>query len=76
MGANICATRRYAIIDGVERLHGAELAATDLRGGAAMALAALQAEGISRITNTHHIERGYAQFVESLQSLGARITME
>ncbi len=76
MGANICATRRYAIIEGVERLHGAELAATDLRGGAAMVLAALSAEGKSRITNTHHMERGYAELVPTLQRIGAQITME
>ena len=45
-------------------------------GGAAMVLAALSAEGKSRITNTHHMERGYADFVATLQSVGAQITTE
>lgn len=76
MGANIHATKRYAIIEGVERLHGACVQATDLRGGAAMVLAALAAEGESCISHTEHMERGYADFVQVLQSVGAQITTE
>ena len=76
MGAKIHATRRYAIVEGVERLRGACVEATDLRGGAAMVLAALSAEGYSEISNIEHIERGYTDFVPILQGLGADITME
>ncbi len=73
MGAQICATQRHAVVCGVPRLTGAQVAATDLRGGAAMVIAALCAEGESVITQTEHIERGYADFVSVLQSCGAEI---
>ncbi len=76
MGAKICASRHYAIIEGVERLHGARVTATDLRGGAAMVIAALCAEGRSQILQTEHMERGYSSFAAVLQSLGAQMTME
>lgn len=76
MGAKIHATRRHGVVEGVKGLHGARVAATDLRGGAAMALAALAAEGESRITGTEHMERGYASFVEKLQSCGGQIIRE
>ncbi len=76
MGANIHASRRYAIIHGVRKLHGAMVEATDLRGGAALVIAALAAEGKSRIDKTEHIERGYQDFSGSLQSLGGKLTME
>ena len=76
MGAKIHATRRYAIIDGVERLRGACVDATDLRGGAAMVFAALAAEGYSEIRKIEHIERVYTDFMPILQSVGADITME
>ncbi len=75
MGANICATKRHAIVRGVSRLHGADVEATDLRGGAAMVIAALAAEGKSRITKTEHMERGYADFVQALQGCGAKIVI-
>ncbi len=74
MGAKIQATRRHAVVEGVKRLHGAEVEATDLRGGAALTVAALGAEGDSRITRVEHIERGYASFVETLQSCGGQIS--
>lgn len=73
MGAKIRATRRYAIVEGVGRLRGAELAATDLRGGAAMVIAALCAQGESLVTQTFHMERGYAHFVRTLRRCGAEI---
>ena len=76
MGARIYASRHYAIIDGVPRLHGARVCATDLRGGAALVVAALGAEGVSHISQTEHMERGYGNFVQRLQSLGAEIRME
>ncbi|MBQ6431324.1 MAG: UDP-N-acetylglucosamine 1-carboxyvinyltransferase [Oscillospiraceae bacterium] len=73
MGARIYATERHAVVTGVRRLHGASVEATDLRGGAAMVIAALSAEGESRITKTEHMERGYASFAQALRSCGAQI---
>lgn len=72
-GADIYAADRYAVVKGVGRLHAANVAATDLRGGAAMVLAALNAEGTSSISNIAHIQRGYESFVQKLSSLGAQI---
>lgn len=76
MGARIRASRRYAIIDGVLKLRGAHTEATDLRGGAALVVAALSAEGCSRIDKSEHMERGYEDFVGNLQYLGGKIFME
>ena len=76
MGAKIHATRRYAIVEGVERLRGASVEATDPRGGLAMVLAALSAEGCSEIHRIEHMERGYSDLVPILRDLGAEITME
>ena len=75
MGADITVTDDRAVIRGVCRLHGADAAATDLRGGAAMVIAALGAEGISRISETQHIFRGYDSLCEKLSALGARIAL-
>lgn len=76
MGANIHAAGCHAVVQGVARLHGAQVEATDLRGGAAMVIAALSAEGFSRILKTEHMERGYGDFVENLRACGADITTE
>lgn len=76
MGANIHASRHYAVIEGVERLFGAGVEATDLRGGAALVVAALSAEGCSKIDKIEHMERGYENFAENLRSLGGKIWME
>lgn len=76
MGADIRATGRHAVIRGVSRLHGADVTATDLRGGAAMIIAALGAEGESRITDTHHTQRGYEAFAETLKGCGAQLEYE
>lgn len=73
MGADILTTKRCAVIRGVPELHGARVAATDLRGGAAMVTAALAAQGESVIEQTEHIERGYAALVERLRACRARI---
>ena len=73
-GAEIETAGRVARVRGVEALHGARAAATDLRGGAAMVIAALAAEGRSTITQAWHLERGYGNFVERLRSLGADVT--
>lgn len=73
MGAKIHATDRYAIVEGVKRLRGAKVCATDLRGGAAMVIAALGADGESLITNPAHIRRGYTVLEEKLCACGAQI---
>ena len=70
-GADVEITGRIARIRGVDRLHGAAAAATDLRGAAALVIAALAAEGESRITDARHLDRGYARFAERLRALGA-----
>ncbi|WP_010270034.1 UDP-N-acetylglucosamine 1-carboxyvinyltransferase [Paenibacillus senegalensis] len=64
---------QMAIIHGVEQLTGHDLIATDIRGGAAVAVAALAARGVSRITNLYQLERGYGNFVELFRALGANI---
>lgn len=76
MGADIGVEGRVAVIKGVSRLHGAHLEARDLRGGGALTAAALGAEGESRITGLHHIDRGYERLEETLSRLGAQITRE
>jgi len=74
MGANIKVQDRCAIIDGERKLKGANVAATDLRAGAAMVLAGLVAEGKTTVSKIFHIERGYENFVEKISSLGGQIT--
>ncbi len=73
MGADITVRDRTAFIRGVERLHGADVTAGDLRGGAALVVAALNAEGRSTVANLSHIDRGYADFEGKLRGLGAKI---
>ncbi len=60
-------------ISGISRYSGAKMRATDLRGGAAALICALNAEGVSTVTNTKLIERGYCNMVKKLQNLGANI---
>lgn len=74
MGANITTIGRVAVVEGVDRLTGAEVDSKDLRGGAALVIAALGAEGTTKINNIHHINRGYEKFVTKLQNLGVIIT--
>lgn len=76
MGARIKVEGRVAVVEGVPRLHSAPVKCTDLRGGASLVVAALAAEGISEITETKHISRGYADFAKNLRSLGAKIKEE
>lgn len=73
MGAAIRIEDRRAIVDGVAKLHGAEVTATDLRAGAALVCAGLVAEGETAIGHLHHIDRGYDDLVGKLQRLGADI---
>ncbi len=73
-GADITCCDRTAVIHGVKRLNGATAHCTDLRGGAAVVIAALCAEGISRIDSIYHIDRGYEGFEKQLNLLGAAVT--
>jgi len=73
MGANVKVEGSVAIIDGVSSLSGAKVLATDLRAGAAMVIAGLAADGYTVVDEVAHIERGYENFVEKLQGLGADI---
>ena len=74
MGADIKLEGRVAIVTGVKRLTGATVKATDLRGGAALVVAALAAAGETEITEIAHIDRGYDRLEETLSALGADIT--
>ena len=74
MGADIRTESRVAVVCGVEQLHGADTVATDLRGGAALAVAGLAAQGITTIQGVHHIRRGYENLPGDLAALGADIT--
>jgi UDP-N-acetylglucosamine 1-carboxyvinyltransferase len=74
MGARIIVEDRLAIITGVKRLMGAKLSAGDLRGGAALVLAGLAAEGETVIENIEYIDRGYEKLENSLTCLGAKIS--
>ncbi|NLY86959.1 MAG: UDP-N-acetylglucosamine 1-carboxyvinyltransferase [Clostridiales bacterium] len=73
MGAGISTENREAVIPGGKKLHGAKVRATDLRAGAAMVLAGLVATGTTEVSEIYHIERGYDNFVEKFQSIGADI---
>ena len=73
MGAINDFTDRVAMIDGVKKLYGTDVEAHDLRGGAALVIAGLMAEGKTTITGVQYIDRGYEKIVEKLQSLGADI---
>ena len=73
MGADIKIEGRVAIVSGVDRLFGAPMTATDLRGGAALIVAALGAEGVTDLSGVAHIDRGYDHIVGALSSLGANI---
>ena len=73
MGANITIKDRMAIINGVQKLYGANVVASDLRGGAGLVLAGLVADGYTTIEDIHHIDRGYLSIEEDLCNLGAEI---
>ena len=73
MGSNIQTGWQHAMIKGVKSLSGAPVNSTDIRTGASLIVAALQAEGESQITGVDHIDRGYEDIVSSLDSIGAVI---
>ena len=74
MGASIYVDLNTAFIRGVKQLTGAVVEASDLRAGAALVLAGLVAEGVTRVQQIHHIDRGYERIEEMLQPLGAKIS--
>ncbi|MBQ4167150.1 MAG: UDP-N-acetylglucosamine 1-carboxyvinyltransferase [Clostridia bacterium] len=73
MGANIRVNGRTATIEGVEKLYGANVKATDLRAGAALIVAALAAEGTTIVHDIKYVDRGYEHFEQKLRALGADI---
>ena len=73
MGANIKVEGKVAIVEGIQKFYGAQVEATDLRGGAALVLAGLSAEGQTTISNIKHIDRGYERIEDNLNLVGAKI---
>ncbi len=73
MGSNIIIQGHHAVVHGVEALSGAEVRSPDLRGGAALVMAGLVADGMTTVSDIYHIDRGYERFVEKLRSLGAYV---
>lgn len=73
MGAKITVKDRVAVVKGVRRLCGSEVKAEDLRGGAALVIAALGAEGESLVSGVCHIDRGYYRIEKTLSLLGANV---
>lgn len=76
MGANIIAQGQTAVFNGVEKLCGAPVSATDLRAGAALLVAGVAAEGVTEIDNIHYIDRGYENIENKFNALGADIKRE
>lgn len=76
MGAKITIEGKSAIVKGVRKLYGANVKATDLRGGAALVLAGLAAKGVTTIENVEYILRGYENFDKKLKNLGAKIEIK
>jgi UDP-N-acetylglucosamine 1-carboxyvinyltransferase len=73
MGADIRTEGHHAVIRGVEQLSAAPVRAMDIRAGAAMAIAALTADGVSEIADIDHVDRGYEDFEAKLTALGAEV---
>ena len=76
MGAKVVIEGRTAVIKGVKRLNKANVRATDLRGGAALVIAGLNAKGRTTVENIEYILRGYENIEKKLQSMGANIKIE
>jgi UDP-N-acetylglucosamine 1-carboxyvinyltransferase len=76
LGAQISVDGHHASIEGVPELSGAPVEAHDIRAGAGLILAALVSEGETTIDEAFHVDRGYPNFAEQLQSLGAKVTRE
>ncbi len=74
MGARIKVEGRTAVVQGVEKLQGAQVKASDLRAGAALIIAGLIADGVTEICNANYIDRGYEEIENKLVSVGAKIS--
>ena len=73
MGANISIEDKSAIVRGVEKLHGAQVKATDLRAGAALILCGLIADGTTEVGDIYHIQRGYVDIDKKINALGGNV---
>ncbi|MGH3659707.1 MAG: UDP-N-acetylglucosamine 1-carboxyvinyltransferase, partial [Micromonosporaceae bacterium] len=73
LGADIKTDGHHAVVRGRERLSAAPVRATDIRAGAGLVIAALCADGVTEVTDVHHIDRGYPDFEAQLAALGARV---
>jgi UDP-N-acetylglucosamine 1-carboxyvinyltransferase len=73
MGAQIEVKGNNAVINGVEKLTGATVMASDLRASASLVIAGLRAEGKTQVTRVYHLDRGYENLENRLQNLGAKI---
>lgn len=73
LGADLRTDGHHVIVRPAQRLTGARVMASDVRAGAGLVLAGLVADGVTEVTDVHHIDRGYARFVESMTALGADI---
>ncbi len=76
MGADVRVDGHHAIIEGVDQLSGAPVQSSDLRGGAALVLAGLIADGETVVSQIEHIDRGYEDYVGKLRKLGANVVRE
>jgi UDP-N-acetylglucosamine 1-carboxyvinyltransferase len=76
LGADVRTDGHHAVVRGREKLSGAPVRAHDIRAGAALVLAGLVADGLTEVSDVHHIDRGYEGFVESLVALGADVRRE
>jgi UDP-N-acetylglucosamine 1-carboxyvinyltransferase len=74
LGAGITTSGHHAVIAGPRQLAGAVVEAPDLRGGAALVIAGLAADGVTEVRAIDHVDRGYEQFEGKLSTLGASIT--
>ncbi len=73
MGSRITVEGHHALVQGVPRLEGAPVSSPDLRGGAALVIAGLAAEGETTVHDIHHIDRGYEDYVGKLRGIGANV---
>ena len=74
MGADVRTDGHHAVVRGKPELSGAPVRATDIRAGVGLVLAGLVAEGITEVSEVHHIDRGYVRLDEQLRALGADVT--
>ncbi len=76
LGADVRTDGHHAVVRGRERLSGAPVRAHDIRAGAGLVLAGLVADGVTEVSDVHHIDRGYEGFVDKLTALGADVRRE